>query len=309
MKKRIGAACALMLALLLSGGCAAENAPRERTIVTTFYPMYVFTRNVAQGAAGVRVVSMAQEDVGCLHDYQLKTQDMVLLEEADVLVINGGGMEPFMDRVAAMRPELPVVVACEGIDLLAGDRGHDHDHGHDHGGGEEGELLNAHVWLDPALAVLQVENIARGLSQADPQHAAQYEQNAQAYAARLLALDGELRAKLAPIAGEEIVTFHEAFDYFARAYDLRVAGVIEQEPGEEPGTRDLAELCDLVTARGVRALFVEPQYPQRAAETVARETGAAVYTLDTAVSGDGEYDSYERIMRRNAATLLEALRR
>ena len=305
MKKRIGAACALALALLLSGGCAAENAPRKWTVVTTFYPMYVFTQNVAQGAEGVRVVSMAQEDVGCLHDYQLKTQDMVLLEEADVLVINGGGMEPFMDRVIALRGELPVIVASEGIQMLPGD--HDHDHSaHE---GDEDEPFNAHVWLDPALAIRQVENIAQGLSQADPQNASLYAANAQAYTQRLLLLDDELRARLGALAGEEIVTFHEAFDYFATAYDLHIAGVIEQEAGEEPGTRDLAKTCDLVIERGVRALFVEPQYPQRAAETVARETGAAVYTLDPAVSGDGEMDSYERIMRQNAATLLEALQR
>ena len=210
-----------------------------------------------------------------------------------------------MDRVIALREDLSVIVASEGIQMLPGD--HDHDHAaHEE---DEDELLNAHVWLDPALAIRQVENIAQGLSQADPQNAALYAANAQAYAKRLSRLDAELRAQLGALAGEEIVTFHEAFDYFAQAYDLRIAGVIEQEAGEEPGTRDLAETCDLVIERGVRALFVEPQYPQRAAETVARETGAAVYTLDPAVSGDGEMDSYERIMRQNAATLLEALQR
>ena len=305
MKKRFGAACALLLALLLAGGCAAEDARRERTIVTTFYPIYVFTQNVAQGVPGVRVVNMAEQDAGCLHDYQLKTQDMVLLEEADVLVINGGGLEPFMDRVIALRKELPVIIASEGIEMLPSD--HDHDHAaHED---EEDEPLNAHVWLDPALARRQVENIARGLADTDPANAELYAANAQAYAARLLQLDGELRAQLEALSGEEIVTFHEAFDYFARAYALDIAGVIEQEPGEEPGTRDLAKICDLVIERGVRALFVEPQYPQRAAETVARETGAAVYTLNPVVSGDGEMDSYERIMRENAKTLLEALQR
>ena len=126
--------------------------------------------------------------------------------------------------------------------------------------------------------------------------------------ARLLALDAELSAMLSPVAGERIITFHEAFPYFANAYGIEIAGVIEHEPGEDPGTREIAETCDLVTKLGIRALFVEPQYPQKAAETIARETGAGIYTLDPVVSGDGTKESYETIMRENARVLLEALK-
>ena len=108
-------------------------------------------------------------------------------------------------------------------------------------------------------------------------------------------------------AGADIITFHEAFAYFADAYGLHVAGVIANEPGEEPSTRDIADTCDLVTTLGIRTLFVEPQYPQRAAETIARETGASIYTLDPCVSGDGTKESYETIMRENARVLTEAL--
>ena len=300
MKRRIGAALAL-LSLLFCAGCAAQTQ-EGLTVVTTFYPMYVFTQNVAQGVPGVRVLNMAGQDVGCLHDYQLRTRDMVLLEEADALVINGGGMERFLDKAIAQRGELPVIDACEGIELLSGE---EHEDGHEHG--EEEEVYNAHVWLDPALARAQVENIAQGLAEADPANAALYAANAQAYAQRLERLDAELREQLAPLAGREIVTFHEAFSYFARAYGLNIACTIEHEPGEQPGTRELADTCDLVRERGLNALFVEPQYPQNAAETIARETGAHIYVLDPGVSGDGELDSYERVMRQNAATLLEAL--
>ena len=86
-----------------------------------------------------------------------------------------------------------------------------------------------------------------------------------------------------------------------------LAGVIANEPGEEPSTRDIADTCDLVTELGIRTLFVEPQYPQKAAETIARETGASIYTLDPCVSGDGTKESYETIMRENAKVLTEAL--
>lgn len=298
MKRRIGAAMALLLVCLACCACAAAGGG-ETVIVTSFYPMYVFTQNVAQGIDGVSVVCMADQSVGCLHDYQLQTRDMVVLEGADALVINGGGMEQFMDKVISLRADLPVINASEGIQMLCGGEHEGHAPGE--------EILNAHVWLDPELAIIQVGNIADGLAAADPANAAAYQANAAAYIEKLSALDEEIAQQLAPFAGSRIITFHEAFAYFAEAYGLQVAGMISQDSGEEPSTRQIAETCDLVLSLGVKALFVEPQYPTRSADTIARETGASVYTLDPVVTGDGTPESYESIMRENARVLTEAL--
>ena len=297
MKNRICAAL-LALACTLPGGAAAEG---EKTFVASFYPMYVFAQNIAGGVPGVTVVNMAGDAAGCLHDYQLQTRDMVTLEKADALIVNGGGMEQFMDKVSRQRPELPVITASEGIEMRCAEAEHAHEHD------EAGEALNAHVWLDPELAVVQVQRIADGMAAADAANAAAYQANAAAYIARLRALDAELTAQLAPLAGSPIVTFHEAFTYFADAYGLEVAGVIAGDSGEEPSTRQIAQVCDVVKALNVKALFVEPQYPTRAAETIARETGASIFALDPVVSGDGSPESYENQMRENARVLTEAL--
>ncbi len=291
---------ALALALLLLAGCA--GSAQGKTFVTSFYPMYVFALNVTQGVPDVSVVNLAGESAGCLHDYQLQTRDMATLERADALIINGGGMEQFMDKVIAQQPNLPVIDAGEGIEMLCSGAEHDHD-GHDHAG----EAMNAHVWLDPKLAIRQVQAIADGLAAADEGNAAAYRRNAAAYIARIAALDAELTAQLAPFAGRDIITFHEAFTYFANAYGLHVAGLIAGDAGEEPSTRQIAKTCDLVREAGVTALFTEPQYPSKSAETIARETGASVYSLNPVVSGDGSADSYETIMRENARVLTEAL--
>lgn len=290
---------AMLISLALLGGCAAANG--EKTFVTSFYPMYVFAQNIARDVPGVRIVNLAGESTGCLHDYQLKTRDMATLEKADALIINGGGMEQFMDKVIAQQPQLSVIDAGSGIEMLCSEDGHD---GHDHG---EREVLNAHVWLDPALAIHQVRRIADGLAGVDSVHAAAYQANAADYIARIEALDQELRESLAPLRGSKIVTFHEAFEYFAKAYGLHVAAVIAGDSGEEPSTRQIAKLCDLVNGLDVKALFVEPQYPAKSAQTIARETGAKVYTLDPVVTGDGSMDSYETLMRENARVLREAL--
>lgn len=300
MKKSM-LAVLIALCVLLCSGCAAGEG---RVFVTSFYPMYVFALNVTRDVPDVTVENLAGESVGCLHDYQLQTRDMVTLERADALIINGGGMEQFMDKVIAQRPQMPVIDAGAGIEMLCADEEHDHAHdAHDHDHG----AYNAHVWLDPELAIRQVQNIADGLAEADAQNAQAYQANAQAYIARLEALDSELALQTAPLAGSPIVTFHEAFAYFAEAYGLHVAGVITGDSGEEPSTRQIARTCDLVRELGVKALFIEPQYPAKSAETIARETGAAVFTLDPVVSGDGSMESYENLMRENARVLTEAL--
>ena len=293
--KRIIGLLAMLLAVLLLGGCALAGSA-GKTFVTSFYPMYVFAQNVTAGVPGVQVVNLAGENAGCLHDYQLQTRDMVTLEKADALIINGGGMEQFMDKVIAQRPQMPVIDAGRGIEMLCSGGEHDHEH----------VLLNAHVWMDPSLAQLQVQNIADGLAAADPENGQHYQDNAAAYIARLEALDAEIAAMLAPFAGREIITFHESFTYFAAAYDLTVAAVIAGNSGEEPGTREIARVCDLVEEKEIGVLFVEPQYPAKSAGTIARETGAQVMTLNPVVSGDGSPESYEMLMRENAGIMMGA---
>ena len=159
MKKRNGFALLMMILTLLFSGCAAQT-DGQKVIVTSFYPMYILTQNVAAGIDGVTVQNMAEQNVGCLHDYQLQTRDMVTLEGADALVINGGGMEQFMDKVMTLREDLSVIDASEGIEMLPSASEHDHDDHDDHD--HEGEVMNAHVWLDPSLAMVQVRNIAEG---------------------------------------------------------------------------------------------------------------------------------------------------
>lgn len=301
MKKTTGL-LAMLLALVLLGSCAAAG-DAGKTFVTSFYPMYVFALNVTQGVPGAQVVNLAGQNVGCLHDYQLQTRDMVTLEKADALIINGGGMEQFMDKVIARQPQLPVIDAGSGIDMLCSEDEHDHE-GHDHDRAHE--VMNAHVWMDPKLAAVQVKNIADGLAAADPDNAQRYLDNAAAYIARIEALDSEIAGMLAPFAGQQIITFHESFAYFARAYGLEVAAVIAGDGGEEPSTREIAKTCDLVKEKGIGVLFVEPQYPAKSAQTIARETGAQVLTINPVVSGDGSPESYETLMRENASIMMGA---
>lgn len=297
--KKLLTLCAALLLLALP--CAAQ----AETVVTSFFPIYVFTRNLTEGIDGLTVTSLTLPDTGCLHDYQLQTGDMKLLHQADVFLINGAGMESYLSGVFGAFPELPVVDASVGVTLLESCVEHDHDE-HD----EHEHELNAHIWLDVQNAILMVRNLADGLMTHLPAHADAIAANRDAYIVRLTALDAELEAAIAPLPRKDIITFHESFPYFAQAYGLNVAAVLNREPEDALSPRALVELCKTVRSLGTPPLFTEPQYEDVAAQTIARETGAKVFALDPIVTGpDGDVPLtwYEDAMRQNLLTLTEAL--
>ena len=288
----------LSVALL---GCGGSDKPAEKKtaepfrIVTSFYPMYVATINITDGVDGVEVYNMTKPQTGCLHDYQLMTEDMKTLEKADAFVINGAGMEDFMDKVTEQQKKLKVIDASRGIELIHDD--------------EEGD--NPHVWLSVTDAITQVRNIADQLKEADPAHAAAYEKNAAAYIEKLTSLKSEMHAALDNVPHKDIVTFHEAFPYFAKEFNLNIIGVVEREPGTEPTPTELQETIEQVNALPTKVLFTEPQYSPAAAETIARETGAKIYTLDPVVTGEATpaaKNAYIDTMKKNMKTLQEALK-
>ncbi|PHV71416.1 zinc ABC transporter substrate-binding protein [Sporanaerobium hydrogeniformans] len=275
-------------------GCQGKAEPSTKEdklqLVTSFYPIYIATLNVIKDVPNVELVNMTEPITGCLHDYSLTTKDMKLLEKADAFIINGADMEAFMDKVTTQLQNLTIIEASKGIPLI-----------------EEGEEVNPHVWVSISKAIMQVNHIAEGLKELDPLHSALYEANAKAYTEKLEALKQEMHSTLDKIDQKEIVTFHEAFPYFAEEFGLDIIGVVEREPGSQPSVKELADTVEQIKAYGIKALFAEPQYPTKAAETIAKETGAQVYVLDPAVTGPMMEDAYLEIMRNNLAVLKEAL--
>lgn len=280
----------IIACLLLSGVAQASQAPLKVTAV--FYPLYVATINVARDVPGLDIACLAPPSAGCLHDYQMSTADRRALEDSDVVIINGAGLETFLDKLL---PQLSaqVIVASDGLELLADEHG-----------------PNAHVWVSIPGMMTEVQNIADGLATAAPEHAGQFQENAANYIETLSALEKEMKAALAPYAGAPIVTFHEAFAYFANDFDLDVIATVQHEHDMAPSGRDLAITADAIAGHDVKALFAEPQYEDTSVDILAGETGVPVYLLDPAVSGEvdpQDYGAYIRVMRQNMDTLVEAL--
>ncbi len=278
----------IILAFLLCAGLQAQTKSVEREVMASFYPLAITVLNIADGVPGVRLTTLAPQSAGCLHDYQLNPADMKKLAHASVFVVNGGGTEIFLEKALKKFPGL-IIEAGKGIEFMA-----------------HNEEVDEHVWLSITNVIQQSRTIAEALSIWDTAHKTQYMRNFENYSIKLEALKKEINEILAPFKGREIVTFHRAFFYFAREFGINIAGVLETYPGIAPDPRTLANLITLMKTKGVKAVFTEPQYPPQFAQTLARQTGAQVYSLDTVVSGKLEKDAYLSAMRVNAKVLVTA---
>jgi len=260
----------------------------ETLFVTSVYPLYLAAAQIARDIPDVRVVNLTEEITGCLHDYQLTTGNMKTLERADVFIVNGAGLEGYVDTVARDLPGLTVIEAAKGIPLI-----------------DE----NPHVWVSVSLMIRQVETIAAEMSRIDPANREAYARNAQSYLERLSDLRQKMHASVDRLSERRIITVHEAFPYFAAEFDLEIAGVVEREPDSEPSAAELAATIDLIRRQKVKAVFAEPQYPSTAAQQIADESGASLYLLDPVASGDlKNLDAYLDIMEKNRLVLMEALK-
>ena len=298
----------LCAAVCLTGfsGCGTPAKESSRLkLLASFYPIAIMALNITDGVEGVAVESMAQQQTGCLHDFQMTTADMKKAETADAFLINGAGMEGFLDKISDQLPELPVIDSSTGIPLIASGEDHHHDggEGHDH----DQEDYNPHLWVSITNCMEQVRNLSKGIIALDPEHEAEYRENTETYLEKLSALRDKMHSALDHVKNKDIITFHEAFPYFAEEFGLHIAAVINREPDSQPSAKELADTIRLVRETGVKALFVEPLYPETSADIIAAETGAQVYVLDPAVSGEWDKNAYLTAMESNLQVLEQAL--
>ena len=297
----------IFVALLVITTIFAINVNEEQeekiNIVTSFYPMYVATLNITDGVENISVKNLTSDIGGCIHDYVLTTTELVTLAKADVLVINGAGMEGFMDKVISNFNDINIIDSSIGIDVIHNECDEEH-HNHE----EHSHETNTHIFVSVKNYIKQVQNICDKLVQLDSINEDKYKQNTVAYIAKLQELEQEIQNVMALISGRNIVTFHNTFDYFAKDYALNVIGTVENEHGKNPSAGEIAELVENIKKNNVQAIFVEPEYNVKIVETIAKETGVKVYTLNPVTSGKNEKDEYINIMRENLNVLKEALK-
>ena len=303
-------------------------------VVTTFFAMHDFTRQVAGDQVEIVNLFTQTPEVSSFTPSDIQT-----INQADVVIKNGANLEPVLDDLLAGsdNPNILVIDTSEGVSLMDFAEEEEHEEAHDehaeeaahddqsdeHAGHDDHEDehveeeetghhhhhegVDPHIWLSPQNAVIQVQTIANALGELDPANAATYETNAAAYIEELQELDAEIASRVATLDRRDFVAFHPAFSYFAERYGLNQAAVIEEFPGQEPGPQYLAEVIETIEELGITALFAEPQFSPRVLQSIASDTGLTVRVLNPIESGNIEQDSYVSLMEENLTELTEAL--
>ena len=323
-----GVSAALASLVLVAGcnGSAASPSPSESSEAAADYTVIATTSvfaDLAQLALGNNVTIETIVPAGVdVHTFEPSPADAQKLAGADLIVMNGLGLDEWALSLleAAGKSEEDVLELAEGIDesnawvYLEGEE-HDEEEGEEHSE-EEGEEhghggTDPHIWLDPKGAAIYVNRIAARVAAELPERAAAIESARDAGLAEIAALDEELRVGFAAVeaSARKIVTFHDAFGYFARAYGIEIVGVAVEAPGQEPSAKEIAALIDAIKAAGVTSVFSEAQFPSKVLDQVAAETGATVLeNLYSDALGDAPANSYLGAMRANASAILASFK-
>ena len=286
----------LILALTLLTGCSAPESFSQ--IAATTLPVYELTSRLCNGT-DITVTRLVTESVSCLHDYSLNVGQVKAAESAEVIVMNGAGLEEFMEDI--LHDTEYLIDASYGISLLECEEESDHDH--DHGHEDHNHDVDNHIWLSPVNASVMAQNICEGLCGIYPKQESIFRSNLNVLLSDLNALQVYGETQLADLSCRELITFHDGFGYFADSFDLTILRAIEEESGSEASAAELIELIEEVEHHKLPAIFTETSGSASAASVISRETGAAIHTLDMAMAGNSYFDA----MYHNIDTLKEAL--
>ena len=310
MKRLIGILAMLVLAGMLTACGAsgkAEDSKEKLSVMTTFYPMYDFTKAIVGDEGEVELLIPAGTDS---HDYEPSAKDMAKIQDTDIFVYNDENMETWVPTIQKTLQEgnVHTIKATEGMLLLPGsEEGHDHDHEH----GEEGHTheLDPHVWLAPSLAIKQVANIRDQLIEAYPEKQEVWTKNAAAYTEKLQALHQLYQETFKQAKQRSFVTQHAAFNYLALEYGLNQVSIAGLSSSEEPSAARIAELKHFVKEHGINYIYFEENAKDSIARTLANEAGVSLEVLNPLEGLTNEQiengENYLYIMEAN----LEALKK
>lgn len=283
----------LLLLVVLLVSCTNNNTTTEENklnIVTSFYPVYLFTQNVVGDATDIEITNLTGNTTGCLHGYNLTTANMKALENADMFIINGAGMEDgFIESIKENYPELNIVDTSIDVDVV---------------NSEFEDEYNPHIWLSLTNAEKQINEIYKAIVKLDIENEEKYLKNTQDYISKIKELKNYARESLYGKEEVNVVTMHEAFTYFAEDIGINVVDVIQKDEDESPTPKQLIEIVDNIKNNNVKAIFIEPQYSDKVATLLKDETGVPIYTVDSIVTGSGNKTEYLEKMKSNVDTII-----
>ena len=293
-KKKITIIIVIILAILLVGFIVWKNLNKNNIqddgklkIVTSFYPIYIIAQNITEGANNIELENMADVNVGCLHDYTLTTEDMKKVEKADVFVVNGLGMENFIDKVINSNNTMQVIDSSNGIENII----------------KDDNETNPHIWTNINNYITQVKNISERLQQIDSKNANIYKENAENYINQLEKLEEEYIQKLEGLKGKKVVNLNEAFEYLGQELQMEMTTIETNHEESTMSAEMMSSIIEKMKNENIQMILVDKNDNKTMAETIANETGAKIYELDSGLKGSIEKDAYINMVKYNMEIL------
>lgn len=291
LKHMLAAVALVALAACNAGGSSTAHKPGDQIqVVTTFSTLNSFVNAV--GGPYVHVTNLVP--IGASpEDYQPAPQDIATLSDAQVLVMNGAGIEAWLTHTLAdaKNPDLHIVVCTDGLPVKVG---------------------NPHLWMNPDFAKVYVQKIRDALIAVDPTHRAAFTANAKRYDGVLTALSASIAKKIdtIPVNQRNMIVFHNAWAYYDARFGLRTVGAIETSPGQQPNPQWIAQLVDQAKKYHVRAMFSEPEYSPKQVQAVAQSAGVHIVTdlYDDSIGQDPHVHDYTSMLTYDTNTIVKALR-
>lgn len=284
----------LALAMLTLCGCSQTAS---YSIVTTTLPVYELTTNLCAGT-DLSIGRLITESVSCLHDYTLQVGQMRMIEDADVVILSGMGLEDFLED--ALHGSNIVIDASKDTHTHSSSQTHAHTNHHDH---EHVHETDPHIWLSPENAKIMAHNIAAELATLYPEYQEVFLHNMGLLSQKLDDLQEYGTSQLADLESRDMITFHDGFAYFAESFGLHILEAIEEESGSEASAAEIIHLVELVEEYDLPAVFIEKNGSDACASVISAETGAEIYMLDMAMAGDSYFDA----IYHNIDTIKEAM--
>lgn len=276
----------VIIGIIVIGNLNKENVKENDNlkIVTSFYPMYIMTINITNGVEDVQVSNMAENYVGCIHDYTLKTEDLKKFENANIFIENGYGMEAFSQKIIDSYPQVKIIESAKGItDVIK----------------EESGDVNAHFWTSIDNYILQVQEIAKQLSNIDSKNAEKYKNNANTYIQKLNDLKDSYENKIETLKGKKVISLNESFSYLFKALGIEEILIETDHEQSSLSAETVKNVIDKMNDENINSIIIAENDNEQNAKAIAEETGAKVYKLKDGMSGDNSLDSYINDMKYN----------
>lgn len=284
----------LIIVLLVTLNIKRNNQKKEESnitkIVTSFYPMYIMAENLTDGASNVELENMADVNVGCLHDYTLMTEDIKKVENADIFISNGLGMESFINKLIEANSNMKIIDSSKSITNVI----------------KSEEETNPHIWTSIDNYILQVQTISDSLKEYNAENSEVYEKNAEKYVEELTELKNKYKEELAFLEGRRAVCLNEAFEYMGEELGLEFLTVQTDHEESTMSAEMLKNIINTVKEENIEIIIIDKNDNEANAETIANETGAKIYKLNSGLTGNLEKDAYIKQMEENIEILKSA---